>query len=305
MARASGCSESASTAPASASSRSCRRRAGDGGHSVDGGRPLVSVPVLSNSTVSTVRIRSSASRSLTRMPARAASAVEMAMTSGMASPRACGQAMTSTVTVRSTASLGLAERQPDDERDQRRRSRRSRTAARPRGRPAPGPGTGRPAPARRAGGCRPAPCPRRRRRPAPAAPSRSPRCRPRPGRPAVLGTGRDSPVIIDSSTSARALVDDRHRPAPGRRSAPARRRRSAELVERDRLDRPVGSTRSASSGSSAASASRALEAWPMARISSQWPSSMITTSSAELPPEVQVDAADAERGGGAGARTPR
>jgi hypothetical protein len=39
------------------------------------------------------------------MPLRAETAVEMAMTSGMARPSACGHAMTSTVTVRSTASV--------------------------------------------------------------------------------------------------------------------------------------------------------------------------------------------------------
>ena len=61
--------------------------------------PLVSVPVLSNSTVSIVRIRSSARRSLTRIPALADTAVDRAMTSGIASPRAWGQAITSTVTV--------------------------------------------------------------------------------------------------------------------------------------------------------------------------------------------------------------
>lgn len=43
---------------------------------------------------------------------------------------------------------------------------------------------------------------------------------------------------------------------------------------------PDSVTRSASSGSSAASASSAPEAWPSARISIQWPSSMMTTSSA-------------------------
>ena len=40
------------------------------------------------------------------MPLRAANAVEMAITSGMASPRAWGQAITSTVTVRSIAWSG-------------------------------------------------------------------------------------------------------------------------------------------------------------------------------------------------------
>ena len=46
------------------------------------------------------------------------------------------------------------------------------------------------------------------------------------------------------------------------------------------LRTPPSSTRSASSGSSAASASKAPEAWPRARISSQWPSSMMSISSA-------------------------
>ena len=53
-----------------------------------------------------VRIRSRARRSLIRMPLRAASAVEMVMTRGMAKPRAWGQAITSTVTVRSIAWSG-------------------------------------------------------------------------------------------------------------------------------------------------------------------------------------------------------
>jgi len=41
---------------------------------------------------------------LTRTPVRAARSVEIAMTNGMASPRACGQAITSTVTALVTAS---------------------------------------------------------------------------------------------------------------------------------------------------------------------------------------------------------
>ena len=78
--------------------------------SFSSGSPLVRVPVLSNSTTSTVRIRSSAIRFLISTPARAARSVEIAMTSGMARPRACGQAITSTVTVRSTASGMLPSR---------------------------------------------------------------------------------------------------------------------------------------------------------------------------------------------------
>ncbi len=49
-----------------------------------------------------VRIRSRASRSFTRIPALAEVAVEIEMTNGIARPRAWGQAMTSTVTVRIT-----------------------------------------------------------------------------------------------------------------------------------------------------------------------------------------------------------
>jgi len=51
---------------------------------------------LSNSTVSMLRIASSARRSFTKMPARDDFEVEIAVTSGTASPGACGQAMTRT-----------------------------------------------------------------------------------------------------------------------------------------------------------------------------------------------------------------
>ena len=73
--------------------------------SMTDGFPVVSVPVLSNTTTPTCRIRSSASRSLTKMPLRAAREVEIEITRGMASPRAWGQAITRTVTVRSIALL--------------------------------------------------------------------------------------------------------------------------------------------------------------------------------------------------------
>jgi hypothetical protein len=83
MALARGCSLSASTAPASRSSPPVPSTAAT---PLTRGSPLVRVPVLSNSTASTTRIRSRASRSLIRMPLRAANPVEMVMTSGMASP---------------------------------------------------------------------------------------------------------------------------------------------------------------------------------------------------------------------------
>src|SRR5829696_543612 len=104
IARASGCSLSASTAAASRNSPSSSPSTAT--TPLTCGLPVVRVPVLSNRTASTVRIRSRARRSLTRTPLRAASPVEMAITSGMANPRAWGQAITSTVTVRSTAWSG-------------------------------------------------------------------------------------------------------------------------------------------------------------------------------------------------------
>ena len=104
IARASGCSLSASADAASA--RIASSSPGSATTSRTAGVPLVNVPVLSNNTVSTVRIRSSASRSFTRMPARAATVVEIAITSGIARPSAWGQAITRTVIVRSRAWSG-------------------------------------------------------------------------------------------------------------------------------------------------------------------------------------------------------
>jgi hypothetical protein len=50
-------------------------------------------------------------------PFRAPSDVEIAMTSGIARPRACGQAMTRTVTVRTKRALWVAEQPPADQGD--------------------------------------------------------------------------------------------------------------------------------------------------------------------------------------------
>ena len=85
IALASGCSLSDSTAPA-------RRNAPSSSSPliaatpVTTWAPLVRVPVLSNSTVSIERMRSSARRSLTRMPALADTAVDSEITSGIAKP---------------------------------------------------------------------------------------------------------------------------------------------------------------------------------------------------------------------------
>ena len=104
IARASGCSLSDSAAAASASTSSSLPRAA--AIPVTAGSPLVSVPVLSNNTALTVRMLSSASRSFTSTPPRAARSVAIDTTSGIARPSACGHAITSTVMVRITAWSG-------------------------------------------------------------------------------------------------------------------------------------------------------------------------------------------------------
>ena len=100
MPRAMVCSESRSTAAAraSASSGVTPSRVVI---STTRNSPRVSVPVLSKNTAVTLRASSSPRRSRTSRPWRAPSVVEIATTSGMARPSACGQAITSTVTTRS------------------------------------------------------------------------------------------------------------------------------------------------------------------------------------------------------------
>ena len=106
MARATGCSASCSTA---AASRSASSSVSPPAVRMPTTRcsPSVSVPVLSKTTVVSSRASSSPRRSRTSSPLRAPSVVEIAMTSGTASPSACGQAITSTVTSRSTANAAL------------------------------------------------------------------------------------------------------------------------------------------------------------------------------------------------------
>ena len=94
--------------------------------------------------------------------------------------------------------------------------------------------------------------------------------------PGSLATALDSPVIIDSSTSALPSVTA---PSTGTRAPGTDEDDVAdgEGADRDFLG-AVAVTRSAVSGSSSASAARAPRAWAMERISSQWPSSMIVIS---------------------------
>ncbi len=94
--------------------------------------------------------------------------------------------------------------------------------------------------------------------------------------PSPLATGFDSPVTIDSSSSAwpATISPSAGTRAPGRTSTTSPTSSSASGM---RSTVPSW-TRSASSGSSSASALTAPRAWPSAFISCQCPSSMITTS---------------------------
>jgi hypothetical protein len=95
------CSESPSAAAISANTSSSSRPSAVA-TSTTPCSPLVSVPVLSKTTTLRLRASSIAILSRTRMPLFAAIEVLIATTRGTASPSAWGQAITSTVTTRST-----------------------------------------------------------------------------------------------------------------------------------------------------------------------------------------------------------
>ena len=100
IARATGCSEAASTAPAS--------RSTSPSPSTSAIRPVVTVPVLSSTTVSTRRVDSSTSGPLIRMPSCAPRPVPTSNAVGVARPSAHGQAMISTA----TAAVNAADGEP-------------------------------------------------------------------------------------------------------------------------------------------------------------------------------------------------
>ena len=104
MADASGCSEDASTAATSVRS-SCGENPGAGSTSVSEGAPLVMVPVLSSTTVSSLCAFSSASAERIRMPFVAPLPVPTVIDMGVARPSAHGQAMISTDTVATSAKI--------------------------------------------------------------------------------------------------------------------------------------------------------------------------------------------------------
>ena len=100
-----GCSLSASTAPTRRSSSSSVVAAA--WTSVSDIRPVVRVPVLSNTTVVMVRIRSSTSTPLMRMPMFAPRPVPTMIADGVARPRAQGHAMISTATAATSPPMRL------------------------------------------------------------------------------------------------------------------------------------------------------------------------------------------------------
>ncbi len=93
-----GCSEACSTAPAQAQHRRRRSRLGRDARRPRVIRPVVTVPVLSSTMVSTRRVDSSTSGPLIRMPSWAPRPVPTSSAVGVARPSAHGQAMISTAT---------------------------------------------------------------------------------------------------------------------------------------------------------------------------------------------------------------
>ena len=106
-ASASGCSLSRSTAPTSRRS-SASSTPGAVMTSMTAGSPRVSVPVLSNTTACTFASSSSAMAVLKRMPRRAPRPVPTITAIGVASPRASGHGMTTTVIANSSDSCAEA-----------------------------------------------------------------------------------------------------------------------------------------------------------------------------------------------------
>nr|KEP24375.1 hypothetical protein DA06_16070 [Georgenia sp. SUBG003] len=230
------------------------------------GRPAVRVPVLSKRTASTVRICSSAIRSLTSTPPFAARSVAIETTSGIARPRAWGQAMTRTVITRIHACSGVPKSNHATS------ARAAAPSANQNSQPA----------ALSASRCArlEEACASATSRWMPARAVSSPTAEMRTRRalsvatvpattwsPTSRRTGLDSPVIIDSSTSAppSTISPSAGMRPPGRTTttSPSCRSAGATLVTRS------PSTRSASSGRRAARESSAEDVCASERISIQ------------------------------------
>ncbi len=213
--------------------RRARRRWPAPRRSVSGGRrssPAVSVPVLSNTTVSTSASRSSAVGGLEQDARRNRRPVAATCTAGTASASAHGQVMMSTATAISSAGCQRAppSKQPAEERQQRHRMHRRRIEARhPVGeRDDSGRAAARPPPS--AGRSRRAGCAAGWR-----VDSHAQRrvevdaCRQRPRSPASRAAGAVSPVIRLLSRARRRRSDHGRRRRCARRPRPARACRAA------------------------------------------------------------------------------
>ena len=116
MARAIGCAEAVSSAPATASTSPTSSPAAGTTATTDIS-PVVTVPVLSSTTVSTSRVDSSTSGPLIRMPSWAPRPVPTSSAVGVASPSAQGQATTSTaVAARNAGPTSVPTPEPEAER---------------------------------------------------------------------------------------------------------------------------------------------------------------------------------------------
>ncbi len=270
------CSESRS-APATRRSASSSDRSPVVSIPTTRNSPRVSVPVLSKITASSFRASSRPRRSRTRSPFRAPSVVEMATTSGIASPRAWGQAMTSTVTTRWMANCPVAPAMshttavsmPAETATtvSQNAARSARSWARDRDCWASS--TSRMIPARVVSS------------PVPVTSTRSDpdwfTVPPMTSSPSSFWTGRDSPVIMASFTELSPFTTV---PSAGTLS-PGRTRTTSPSLSASNATSSVSSpsvTRSAVDGISFASSFSAPLAWEMDRISIQWPRSMMVTS---------------------------
>ena len=225
IAAASGCSEWRSAPPARArSSSSVTSDPAAGRTAATSGRPSVTVPVLSNTTVSTRAAVSSALPFRIRIPSRAPRPIPAIRAIGVASPSAQGQATTRTDKENSSASANAAFPIPNQRRNVRiemaitpqtkypeTRSASAATGGRD-------PCASRIIPIIRARAVSPPICSARIRR-VPSQLTEPPVTRD----PAVFSTGSGSPVSMDSSTEEAPSVTV---PSTGIRSPGRTRRRS-------------------------------------------------------------------------------
>ena len=267
-------------APARRSSLGSRRRRRPATTSTSAMRPVVTVPVLSSTTVSTRRVDSRTSGPLIRMPSWAPRPVPTSSAVGVARPRAHGQAMISTATAAVNGRVGASV--AGDAARSRAWPRRAR------GRPA----RRRPRPGRP--GAAPAPCRPGRRSTSRAiwasavsAPTRVARTTRRPPAftvaPVTASPGPDLDGHALAGEQRRvdgrgALDPPRRRSRPSRRGArrTGRRRRARSIGIRDLRRRRGARRRPWPPARAAPGGRRRPGAWPAPRGSGRRGSSAVT-----------------------------